>query len=233
MYNVPTPAALWHVIPLTPLTSESLVDQYGAAIDDVTQDAFRDGVSMPLSVLKEAILESNYVGLLIIHGQLVGFMLAYVPAVTIKGRSFIWLNKVLIRTDYQGHHYGSPRTLADAFRLHFPLLVFGYIGARTQSPGLLKSFFNLSPLNYPFTKRYTNDSGFNLLLYGFVHIPQLRNAYNPDDTFITDVGMFIGVYRRKLGLGQPENGSAEVEALLLEQDFRRDRGDALVVMATL
>lgn len=235
MTALPTPATLWQIIPLTRVARKNLLSHYAAAIDELIQDGFGDGiVAMPLAHLRAALADSNFVGLLVIEGKLVAFMLAYVPVAKYQGKSFIWVNKLVVAANYQGRHYGSPRTLVEAFRLSFPTLEIGFIGARTQSPGLLRSFINLSPSNYPFARRYhesNEETGVQLLLFCFLCIPQLRNAYNPASPFVVSVGLFIGAYQNKLGVGRAENGNPEAENLLRKLNFQRERGDAILIVA--
>jgi GNAT superfamily N-acetyltransferase len=225
----------WVIKSIDQLDISAFINQYGKAIETLVLSAFDGLVTMTNEELGTAIDESTHVGLLIIEGQLAGFMLGFIPAANLEEHAFFYINKVAIARKYQGHGLGSPRMLLNALKVYYPQSKFGWIAARTQAPTLLRSFINLPGVSFPFTNRYNNvdgNIGMDLLMYSFISIPQLRFSYEPGK-IIHEYGIIKNAYPHKLTPSSPDEGNFEAEDLLRCLKFNRDAGDVLLIVSQL
>lgn len=180
-----------------------------------------------LEGIHQTLLNSNMAFLLQDrNGVNCGYAMYDIPNERLDGRALLWENAICFRKDLQGQ--GVSRKIFQEI-LEMPSSHdIGYIGGRTQNPIVMTRYSGFGPA-YPFDKSYLSEDGQRLL--GFLR----RNVQEVSQikTFNEASGIGRSVYRGgRLG-DYPVDESRAVESYLRLHEFKRENGDAVVIVSDL
>jgi hypothetical protein len=209
------------------------VDAAGAAIVGQIQSIFRDGFGCskdwPETNIRQRLKNSSVVGLLEIAGAApAGYAIYSSPEQTLDGKFVLWEDSICIRQAFHARKMSRPPQLLYEVG-GFLGREFGWFGGDTQNPVVYKRYARLGRV-FPIDMPFTSETGQRVLNFLLESVPQVR-----DRARILDVrsGALRGIYTEGW-LGQYEvgiSGAEPFEEYLSRHEIRRERGDALLLMA--
>jgi hypothetical protein len=198
------------------------------------QNIFRDGFGGEQDWHQEKIRQrlnnASVVGLLEAPGTPpAGYAIYSSPDEALDGRFVLWEDGVCLRRTWQ--RKGIAPKPQELVRGLSELLdrKFGWLGGDTQNPLVYKRYASLGRV-FPIDMPFTSKPGQRLLNFLLDHVPQVKSRRK--DLNIRS-GALTKIYKEGR-LGQYEvgiSGAEPFEEYLMQHGVRRERGDALLLVA--
>lgn len=199
------------------------------SIHDVYLDGFGLQKGWSIGGIKETIAYSTMLGLLLAPDQeICGYAFYVAPDQPLQETYLLWEDAICLKKKAQGKQLSS-QALNLAYRF-LRARKFGWIGGRTQNPLVIKRYSKFGAL-FPFHATYTEGEGKLVMDYLSQHIAEVRDVKQLEK----NIGICRGAYKEgRLGdYSMQVSDTDDYERSLLEWNFQRENGDAVIVVSKL
>lgn len=160
--------------------------------------------------------------------NLMGFVFCSLIEYPLDGSKMLWIHRMALHPAAQKKGLGLAHFLK-RFRLENVNENIGYVGLKTQNPGMYGSVNALSSKLWPFSEKYDTEEGKEILNFISRNTLELTDK-NP---FKRDMGILPSLYGRRLGNYFVSEEIHAAEQLMSGGTFDRDKGDAFLVVGKL
>lgn len=201
------------------------------SIHMVYLDGFGKSEGWSLKGIEAVITRSSVRAFLSKREEVIGYAFYTVPARTLDGTHLLWENAICLKKDAQRN--GLTTGIIEKVVRLFPNKKFGWIGGRTQNPLVFKRYSDLGKI-FPFDAQYDTEDGKQIMDFLLKHINQAQDS---SDKRLLDLSN--GICRRAYPDGRLGDYSTDVvgaeafEKQLLDWGFKRESGDAVLVVSRL
>ncbi|HEY0377208.1 MAG TPA: hypothetical protein VGC87_09640 [Pyrinomonadaceae bacterium] len=202
------------------------------SIHQVYLEGFGKSEGWSIEGIRETVMTSDILGFLRNgEGEIFGYAFYTVPSSSLDGTHILWADSICLKKGVQKK--GLTTGLTKKAAKVFPERKFGWIGGRTQNPLVMRKYSKLGTV-FPFSASYDTDEGKLVMDYLLKHIKEVFEVYEEQRLELTN-GICRKVYRGgRLGdYPTAIDGTEAFEKQLLNWNFKRDNGDAIIIVSHL
>lgn len=199
------------------------------AIHQIFLDGFGLKKGWSVEGINKRLKTSNVIGFLRKDGkEICGYAFYSIPSELLGDAYMLWEDGVCLRKEIQGK--GLTKQVVEKSSFVFPDKKFSWIGGRTQNPLVIKRYSKFGAL-FPFHATYAAGEGKLVMNYLNQHIAEVRDVKQLEK----NTGICRGVYKEgRLGdYSMLVSDTDDYERRLLEWNFQRESGDAVIVVSKL